>query len=212
MSSEKPVKKPDPAQIRRMQEIEQAAQDLLGETGYKATSMLAIARRAKASNETLYRWYGSKQTLFLRMIERNAAGARDALQSALGGQQNLEQTLDQLGPLLLSLVLGDRAVVLNRAAAAEAHASTDLGRALSTGGRQTIETLLTQVISRTTISNAPDALCANEAAGAYLDLLIGDLQLRRINGALTPLPAEDIQQRAERAKKMLLILIGASAD
>ncbi|MCP4433742.1 MAG: TetR/AcrR family transcriptional regulator, partial [Gammaproteobacteria bacterium] len=44
----------------RQYRIEEATYELLAESGYHACSMLSIAKRAKASNETLYRWYGDK--------------------------------------------------------------------------------------------------------------------------------------------------------
>ena len=48
----------------RQQQIEDAAYEVLEAKGYDGTSMLGIARQARASNETLYNWYGDKQGLF----------------------------------------------------------------------------------------------------------------------------------------------------
>lgn len=50
-----------PKQIARRERIEETAYAVLKESGYKAASLLAIARRASVSNETLYNWYGNKQ-------------------------------------------------------------------------------------------------------------------------------------------------------
>ncbi|WP_404927319.1 TetR/AcrR family transcriptional regulator [Mesorhizobium sp. ORM16] len=61
-----------PKQAARRERIEEAAYAVLRETGYKSASLLAIAKRASASNETLYNWYGNKQTLFRSLIEANA--------------------------------------------------------------------------------------------------------------------------------------------
>ncbi|MEQ8740678.1 MAG: helix-turn-helix domain-containing protein, partial [Hoeflea sp.] len=55
----------------RQAQIEQAAYEVLEEKGYAATSMLAIAKRARASNETLYNWYGDKTGLFRALVVRN---------------------------------------------------------------------------------------------------------------------------------------------
>ena len=51
--------------------IEQAAYELIDEFGYDGISMLKIAKRAKASNETLYKWYGDKKGLFSALVETN---------------------------------------------------------------------------------------------------------------------------------------------
>lgn len=40
----------------RQQQIEAAAYEVLEAKGYGGTSMLGIAKQARASNETLYNW------------------------------------------------------------------------------------------------------------------------------------------------------------
>ena len=47
-------------QQKRREQIETAAYELLRGKSHISTLMLAIARHAGASNETLYRWYGNK--------------------------------------------------------------------------------------------------------------------------------------------------------
>ncbi|TDM08123.1 MAG: hypothetical protein C4K60_01045 [Ideonella sp. MAG2] len=63
----------------RHAEIQAAAFALLKEVGYKKTSMLLIAKRAQASNQTLYAWYSNKQELFRSIIERFGAAVREQL-------------------------------------------------------------------------------------------------------------------------------------
>ena len=58
----------DEARQRREAAIHAAAYALLAEHGYGGTSMLRVARAARASNETLYRWYGGKDGLFTAMV------------------------------------------------------------------------------------------------------------------------------------------------
>ena len=47
----------------RQKQIESAAYLVLEKKGFSGASMLAIAKQAKASNETLYRWYKDKNGL-----------------------------------------------------------------------------------------------------------------------------------------------------
>lgn len=194
---------PDNRDTRRA-EIEEAAYKLLSEKGYKATSMLAVARAAKASNETLYNWYGNKQALFQAIVARNAAQARETLQAALVGQGALDEVLERLGPLLLRLVTGDKAVALNRAAAGDVHDTATLGPAIAAAGRDSIVPLLARLIAR----ERPDAEHADEAAEAYIDLLIGDLQIRRVIGTLLPLSDAEVTARSDRARRLLMRLVG----
>ena len=88
--------------IQREDEIETAAYALLAEVGYKKTSMLAIAKKASASNETLYKWYGNKQNLFASLVEKNAEVVEQELQEAIDNQS------DTLETLAIVSVFGDR--------------------------------------------------------------------------------------------------------
>lgn len=187
----------DDKRAARAAAIEQAAYELLSEKGYTGTSMLSIAKRAKCSNETLYNWYGDKLALFRTMIERNAAEARDVIESALAQERPDLSALDRLGPILLGVVLSDRAVALNRAAAADP--TGELGAALAQAGRESIGALLGTLIARLFADIDRPAMSRAEAVDLYLSLLIGDLQIRRVVARL-PLPKEDqIAVRARRA-------------
>ena len=119
-------------QSARRAAIEAAAYELLSERGYKSTSMLAIARRANASNETLYRWYGNKQTLFASLVRANAHAVTEMLEASIDSGTDALEVLATVGPILLKLVTSDRAVALNRAAAADVYESDTLGNIIAT--------------------------------------------------------------------------------
>jgi AcrR family transcriptional regulator len=178
----------------RQQEIEAAAYAVLEEKGYAGASMLAIASRARASNETLYAWYGDKQGLFKALVTRNAAEVKVLLEAELGAHDPMA-TLGLLGPRLLALLTGPRAVALNRAAAADP--SGELGAAISQAGRETVLPLIEAVLERARRRGRLDFERPADVAGLYLDLLIGDLQIRRVIGR-APVPTPAV--RAERAR------------
>lgn len=193
----------------RQQQIEAAAYQVLEAKGYGGTSMLAIAKQARASNETLYNWYGDKQGLFQALVTRNAAEVKDHLEAELKSDHDALSILGTLGPKLLDLLTGDRAVALNRAAAADS--TGELGATLSKAGREAVFPLLEQVLLR---AREERRLCfetSGEAVGLYLDLLIGDLQIRRVIGR-QPRPSRAARQaRSERAVRHLQILLGPAA-
>ena len=113
-------------QASRHAAIEAAAYELLAERGFDGTSMLLIAKRAKASNQTLYKWYGDKLGLFARMVETNVSRSREVLLKTLEEPDKALATLEKLGPILLGMVLGERAIVLNRVAASDGTLAGDL--------------------------------------------------------------------------------------
>lgn len=189
----------------RQAQIEQAAYEVLEEKGYAATSMLAIARRARASNETLYNWYGDKTGLFRALVVRNADAVRQMLEAALAQDAPPLSTLEALGPELLALLTSSRAVQLNRAAAADP--TGELGALLSERGRDAVAPLIGAVLERARAAGLVDYETTAEAVGLYLDLLVGDLQIRRVIGR-APQPDEAaIAERARRALDRFVVLM-----
>jgi AcrR family transcriptional regulator len=186
----------------RQDQIERAAYAVLAEKGYAGASMLAIARAAKASNETLYNWYGDKTGLFAALVRRNAAEVKALLQDQIAAGGDALDTLGRVGPVLLQLVTSDRAVALNRAAAADP--TGELGRIIAAEGRDTVAPLIAQIIAQ---GRAQGRLVFDDLAVAcetWLGLLIGDIQIRCVVGRM-PLPGpEALAARADAALRHFL--------
>lgn len=190
---------------RRQTEIEAAAYAVLEEKGYSGTSMLAIAKRARASNETLYNWYGDKQGLFRALVERNAEEVKRHLEEELQTDHGALSILATLGPKLLVLLTGDRAVALNRAAAADS--SGELGETLSKAGREAVFPLLEAVFLRARYEGELAFEETGETVALFLDLLIGDQQIRRVIGRLPAPTMGACEARALRAVERLRRLL-----
>lgn len=190
----------------RQQQIETAAYALLEEKGYAGTSMLAIARKARASNETLYNWYGDKQGLFKALVTRNAAEVKSLLEEELATDEPPMKTLARFGPKLLELLLGDRAIALNRAAAADP--TGELGAVISEAGRETVLPLLVRVLEEGKRQGKLVFEQPEEPASLYMNLLVGDLQIRRVIGRVPAPTAKFCAERAELALVRLSRLLG----
>lgn len=189
----------------RREEIEDAAYALLDEQGYDGFSMLGVARRAGASNETLYRWYGDKPGLIAAMVERNVAEVRAALDDALAKGEGRFADLREIGRILLQLLVGSRATALNRAAAADPGGT--LGKAISRGGRETVLPLIARLIEASGPFPAGALSNPQEAAEIYVRLLAGDLQIRRVIAVIEEPPPAFVRQRADRAYALLCKLL-----
>ncbi len=183
--------------ITRQEQIERAAYKVLGEYAYAGTSMLKIAKEAKASNETLYKWYGDKQGLFGALVERNARDVKQMLETGLAEKLPALGVLQMIGPKLLAMLAGERAVALNRAAAADP--SGELGKAISKSGRDAVAPLIGEVIARAHQDGSIVIDDVGAATALYLNLLVGDLQIRRAIGGEPEPTAEFIEQRASDA-------------
>lgn len=187
----------DDGRSGREASIFEAAYGLVAERGYAATSMLAIAKAARASNETLYRWYGDKRGLFARMVEENARATRARLEAALAPGGDPLECLREAAPILLAMLLGERAISLNRAAAADE--TGELGRALAANGREAVVPLLGVLLAGAMEAGMIRAPSPQQAAEWYVALLVGDLQVRRVNRVLAEPSADEIAARTDAA-------------
>ena len=123
----------------RREEILVVALSVLAEHGYGGASMREIAGRAKASKETLYAWFGDKRGLFEELVRWQAERVGDALAPSLERDAaDVSEVLRGFAVELQRLLLGDRAVVINRAAISEATTDPTFARALAAQGRDSI--------------------------------------------------------------------------
>ncbi len=189
----------DETRAAREAEILEAAFAELLEKGYRGTTMLAVARRAAASKETLYAWYGDKCGLFRALVTANAAAIEGFLAQSLTREGDSEAALRRMGALLLALLLGERAVAINRAAAADVAEGGALGQALAEGGRERILPLIRALLRRARKEGLLAFEADLEVAEVYLGLLLGDLQVRRIIGVAKEPGTREMEQRAARA-------------
>ncbi len=186
----------------RHEAITKAAYKLLAVKGYDGTSMLSISKAAKASNETLYRWYGDKRGLFDAMVRDNAAHIKAILDEAIEVQENPIETLTRVSPILLTMLLGERAILLNRAAAADP--TGELGVTISMGGRDVIQPLLESLVMKIESQNQDSVKTLTQC---YLGLLIGDLQFKRVIGVNPMLTSTQIEDRSSMALRAFFKLL-----
>lgn len=190
-------------QAERRAQIEAAAFKVLENVGYKKASMLQIAKQAKASNETLYAWYGNKQSLFSSLVKANAQAVENKLQDAISGEANSDRPLVEIGKLLLQFTATEKAIIVNRAAVADVQDTGLLAQTIEANARQVMYRLLKALMTRleTTGYYYFDA-GADAATETYINLLIGELQMQQSLGSISPLNSTEIESRAQRASDL----------
>jgi AcrR family transcriptional regulator len=157
---------------KRRDEILDVAIEVLSERGYRDASMLEVARRASASKETLYAWFGDKGGLFEAVIRRNAQAVQAVLARHLEGDAPTELVLVDFGRALLQLLLGDSAVAINRAAISEATSDPGLAQTLSKAGRDATLPSFIRFLEQRRKPGDLRMEAASEAAEDYLGLLL----------------------------------------
>lgn len=191
---------------KRRDHILDVAVEVLAERGYRDANMLEVARRARASKETLYAWFGDKRGLFEAVIARNAAGVQQVMAAQWESDAPAEAALRAFGGALLTLLVSESAVALNRAAISEAASDPRLAELLVASGREAtmpafIGFLESRAAAGELVIEAP-----GEAAEDFLGLLLGDLQIRRLLAATAAPGDAHIEARAKAATEKFLKL------
>lgn len=193
--------------IERREEILNVTLSVLAERGYRGASMREIAERSQASKETLYAWYGNKRGLFEELVSWQAERVGAALVPSL--ERETEEpavVLRAFAVELQRLLLGERAVVINRVAISEATSDPTFARILAAKGRETIVPKLRLYLEKQREREILDFADTGAVADAFIGLTMGDQQLRRLLGVLEMPDFEQIEARAERAVDEFLVL------
>ncbi len=191
---------------KRRDRILDVAVEVLAERGYRDANMLEVARRAKASKETLYSWFGDKRGVFEAVIRRNAASVQTVMAAQLEADVPIEEALKAFGAALLTLLTGDAAVALNRAAIAEAASDRKLADILVTEGREATLPAFIRYLEGQAQQGRLQLSASEVAAEDFLGLLLGDLQIRRLLGAHPKPGRAQIEARAQAATEKFLRL------
>lgn len=91
MSNKKRMKKED-----RIQEILKAARMVFIEKGYKGATTIEIAKRADISEVTLFRYFSSKQDIFMQSVEPILTETLKEVISTTNGMSGVEQVKEIL--------------------------------------------------------------------------------------------------------------------
>jgi len=179
---------------RREHEILDHALAELGDKGVDGVTMLGVAKRAGASKETLYSWFGNRHGLLATLIARNADRTAERVAAALEGPSDPHETLSQFAAGLLALLTGDVSIALNRAAMTD----PELARLLLESGRLRVGPIVEEYLASLDRSGQ---LAVPDPAGAFellYGLVVADQQIRTLLGDDPPTP-EEIANRSTTA-------------
>jgi AcrR family transcriptional regulator len=195
--------------VERREEILKVALSVLAERGYRGASMREIAERARASKETLYAWFGNKRGLFEELVGWQAERVDAVIAPSLErDSDDPSVVLRGFALELQRLLLGERAVVINRAAISEAASDPTFARILAARGRGSVVPKLERYLEGQRERGHLAFEEAQVAIDALIGLAVGDQQVRRLLGVLSMPGTEEMETRAERATGQFLTLFG----
>jgi AcrR family transcriptional regulator len=146
----RPVEAEDPGERagRKRLQIRQAAVAAFLRAGYVGTSMDDVAAAARVSKQTVYKHFGSKEELFVAILEATVGDVMDEVfervGSSLGRRGGLEEELLTTGRRLIVLVMQPELLALRRLMTGEASRFPQLGEVWWRGGPARLAAGLTE--------------------------------------------------------------------
>lgn len=196
-----------------------AATELLLTHGYGATSIEAIARRARVSKRTFYHRFRDKPALMAAVVKRLIDRQRPAAGVPLIEGAGLEAILSRLASMILAAALHPQVLALHRLIVAESGRFPDLAAAITqSGGRQEAVDLIAGLLSghagsvrpapASALAAAPASPAAQFRAQQFLQMVVSLPQLRAL-GLGQPMTAAELD--AWVRDTVALFLRGATA-
>lgn len=177
---------------RLRERILDVATELLLSHGYGATSIEAIARRARVSKRTFYHRFSDKPALMSAVVVRLIDSLRPPAHVPLIEGEQLEPILVHLGSLILHAALTPRVLQLQRLIVAESRRFPELAAAVAkAGGRQEAVALIGDLLMRHARGAPLAPPDAAFAAHQFLQMIVSLPQLRAI-GLGAPMSPEEL--------------------
>jgi len=190
-----------PTKQERRREILDAAFLEFSEKGYSGASMEAIARRARASKETLYAWFENKESLFNTLFLSRLEGMEGRVVAAAEADPSPANVLPIIAAHAIRFML----------------AMEPLSRAMGVGEpNDTVSRLLGQTIGRERMKFVDYILRRREhgdiafdddpfeIASLFVAMALGEWSLRLGTGMLDELTDGMIEEHAQRVTRIFL--------
>ena len=171
---------PVPRGERRRREIAIVAERVFFENGFAETTMQAIAARAGASKETLYRHFGSKEELFAESVASRARSFLEDLDERFEQPGSVEDVLRALGQKLLETMTGADAISLCRIVVAEAPRYPELGEIFMRAGPDRVRKRLTEFLQAAADRGELSCIDATCAARIFLGAVMTNFHLSHL--------------------------------
>jgi AcrR family transcriptional regulator len=191
----------NPAKLERRKEILDAAFLEFSSKGYAGASMEAIARRARASKETLYAWFKNKETLFNILFTARLDGMAGRTTAAAGPDPSAAKLLPIIAeevirftqviePLIQAIGVGEAGDKLQRM----------LGETIIEERNRFVD-FLVRARERGELDFDDDPF---ELASLFVAMAQGEWSMRLSTGMLDDLTDEMIETHARRVTRIFL--------
>ncbi len=190
-------------------EIVKIASQVFTEMGYEGASMAEIATRVGGSRGTLYRYFPSKERLFLEVVlstgRRHLEPVFADLEQSAG---DITVALQRYGEKFLSFVCEPESLAAQRMVIAEAGRS-DIGKRFHQAGPKTGQDLLAKYLSAKMDEGILSRYDPDIAADHLVALLQAEIMPRCLLGLQGTVSRGQIRQTVKRAVRVFLAAYAA---
>lgn len=181
-----------------------AARQVFLEQGYEAASINEIVRRAGGSLTTLYAQFGSKEGLFLAVLQAQHEHVAQSMLPADWSHLPLEQGLQRIGEQFLRVLLSSDSLAFFRIIVGESRNHPALLQQFISSAADRLRGMIADYLRKADPAiDEPDI-----AAGYFLELIRGRHHYRALADARYALSDAAIVEHVERAVRFLLRGIG----
>lgn len=162
---------------RKREEILRAATDLFLERGYADTSMDAVAARATASKQTVYKYFRDKETLFREIAESTISEVSEPFQSLIAEVEegdDLPVALRALARRYVRAVMQPELLRRRQLIVREAGRHPDIAKAYHDGAPRQTMVHLSEAFGRLADRGALTVNDPEMAASQFAFLVLGD--------------------------------------
>lgn len=159
---------------QRNRELLDKALDLFLENGFERTTIEAITAAVGMAKRTVYAGYGDKLSLFKAALHRAIAEWIVPVEQLRAVESSdLEETLQQIGRILVANILTPEGLRLMRITNAESIRMPEIAEYTVREGTEATVAFLADLFRRRLTDPRPDAEEARDAANAFLNLVVG---------------------------------------
>jgi len=183
----------------KIRQIAQAATEVFLEVGFAAASMDKIVEKAGVSKRTLYKYYDSKEEIFIDVVQMELDSMWKNFEPDSDVSEDLAGQLQRIGVELLRIANAPVTLSLFRVTAAEAQRFPKLAYQFFNESYEKVIDGIAEILERQTSGPAGRIADKKQAAEYFLDLLTGTEYLRIIFGSKAPLTEKAMKARTRRA-------------
>lgn len=208
------IKQHEQAFTPRQKAVLEAALGLLLKGGERALTTAGVARAARCSKESLYKWFGDREGLLAAMITFQASKVRaGTVSQARLGAEELRAHLVAFARDLLSVLASDVSLALNRLAIGNAgHADSRLGLLVLARGRRAIEQRGGALLEAGRAKGLLSFEDREEAFRTLYGLVVRDAHVRLLLGDTLNSRESDFETRAAVAVEQFLRLYASGVS